>query len=312
MRISFRQADFSALADLWNRYYPKEFAVDAQMLEQQTVGSPLFDWGASAIDVVDDAVLGFVAVKRSAASLYRGPQADTWHLTGLAYQEADTGVDLLSYAKKNLRDRGAFKLAFGGDSRHLFPGCPAAASNLCNFLMVAGFQSGAECFDLERDLKDYESPVEAPTSTQFRVAQPGDQPAIEEFFAAEFPQRWRYDVSDKIAVEGISACIFGAFQESRCVGFALIQDGRQRQPIGGAVWRRSLGEHWCSLGPIGVSSALRGGGIGHALLASALLELKSRGGRRCIIDWTTLKDFYGRHGFVPTRFYRPATLQLED
>lgn len=312
MRVSFRQADFSALAELWNSYYPQEYAIDAAILEQNTVGSPLFDWGASAIDVVDEKILGFVAVKKSAATLYKGPQPDTWHITGLAHHEADTGVDLLAYAKQNLRDRGAYRLAFGGDNRHLFPGCPTAAANLCNFLMVAGFREAAECFDLERDLADYEPPTQPPDGLELRTCKPGDVEQVRTFFEREFPHRWRYDVFDKIGVEGPEACVFGAFQGDRCVGFALIQDAKQRQPIGGAVWRKSLGENWCSLGPIGVSSEMRGGGIGHGLLGKALLELKSRGGRRCIIDWTTLKEFYGKHGFVPTRHYRPATLLLEE
>ena len=91
----------------------------------------------------------------------------------------------------------------------------------------------------------------------------------------------------------------------------MIQDWRHKMPIGGAVWRLSLGEKWGSLGPIGVATQERGRGLGHALLGSALINLKQRGVRQCIIDWTTLDDFYGKHGFEVSRRYKIASLKLE-
>jgi hypothetical protein len=45
-------------------------------------------------------------------------------------------------------------------------------------------------------------------------------------------------------------------------------------------------------------------------LGEALSELKRRGVRPSIIDWTGLVDFYGKHGFEPTRRYREMSLTL--
>jgi predicted N-acetyltransferase YhbS len=53
---------------------------------------------------------------------------------------------------------------------------------------------------------------------------------------------------------------------------------------------------------------VRGFGWGGALLAAGLMELQRRGVQRCIIDWTTLADFYGKHGFEKSRIYRSAKL----
>lgn len=311
MRRSFKDADFDALAALWNDFYPPQFRIDPELLRQNTVGSPLFDWGASMIEEKDGRVCAFAAVKRSAAPLYKGPQPDTEHLTAIAFRDPQAGVELLAEVKRVLVDRGVQKLAFGSDSRHFFPGCPIDHRGLCSFLMVEGFVEGDEAFDLERDLRDYTIPVTIPEGVDFRPAVEADHDALVAFFDQEFAGRWKYDVLDKIRVEGYD-CVYGAFRDGECIGFALLQDWRHRQPIAGAVWRNDLGEHWGSLGPIGISSRLRGGGIGHGLLGKALEEQRNRGVHRCIIDWTTLKDFYGRHGFEVTRVYRYHLLTLSD
>jgi GNAT superfamily N-acetyltransferase len=309
MLLSFRHADFDALVQLWNSYYPAEFSMDVATFKSKTVGHDLFDWGASAINVRDDEILGFVTIKRSAGDLYAGPNIDVFHLQSIAYKEADSAVDLLSHAKQVLKNRGAQALAFGMDNGHFFPGCPEEFHSLRSFLMVNGFEEGPVSFDLERDLVDYSWPKGLPEGAEFRVMRPEDVPAVTAFFDAEFPARWKFDVFNQVKIEGPQTVMAGFIGE-RCVGFALIQNEGAKNPIGGAVWHNSLGPNWCSLGPIGVAKDIRGMGLGDGMLAAGLLELQRRGGRRCIIDWTTLGDFYGRHGFTPTRRYVAATLQL--
>ncbi len=312
MRISFREADWEALARLWADFHPDQYRVDADLLRMNTVESPVFDWGASAIEVVDNETLGFVAVKRPASpKLWPGPHTDRYHLCALAYREPEIGIDLMAQAKQTVRNRGGNELVFGMDSRHFWPGCPDECQNLCSFLMVEGFEKSGGHFDLERDLADYDVPVKEIPTVKFREATEADVPALTAFLSKEFPGRWRHDVLDKVKLEGAASTCFGAFEADRMLGFALIQDWRHKLPIGGAVWRASLGEKWGSLGPIGVSKDERGRGLGDALLGSALQNLKKRGAQRCIIDWTTLEDFYGRHGFQITRRYKTATLKLD-
>lgn len=313
MRIDFRNADIDKLVALWNTYYPDQFQVDSQIFRQNTVESPTFDWGASAIEVCDDEIWGFVAIKQSPnPKLYAGPNSDTSHVSALAYTEPEVGIDLLHGAKQLLKNRGVHQLLYGMDSRHFFPGCPDDAAKLCTFLMVEGFEKSGGHFDLERDLADYVNPVRPLGGIQFREATEGDMTSVKQFFAAEFPDRWRYDVMAKISAEGIGNTLYGAFDGSRMIGFALLQDWRHKMPIGGAVWRCSLGERWGSLGPIGVAKSERGRGVGDALLGEALSNLQHRGVRRCIIDWTTLEDYYGKHGFEITRRYKRASLRLAD
>lgn len=309
MKRSFRDADFERLAEFWNKFAPDRYRIDADLLRLKTVKCPVFDWGASTIEEADGEILGFASVKKSAAQIYKGPDKDHYNLSMIAYCDPQFGVDLLSDVKRVLRDRGAAKLTFGTDSGHFFPGCPDDFRPLYDFLTIEGFVDGGECVDLERDMPDYRNPYSIPEDAEYRPVEKKDLGRLVAFLEREFPGRWRYDVMSKVEVEGPDCC-FALFRNDQIDGFALIQDWNDKEPTGGAVWRADLGEKWGSLGPIGTSESLRGKGYGHALLGEALCQLRDRGVKRCIIDWTGLADFYGKHGFETTRRYRYMTLTL--
>jgi GNAT superfamily N-acetyltransferase len=221
-------------------------------------------------------------------------------------------VDLLAEAKSILRNRGVTSLVFGQDSDHFFPGCPVAVPTLCSFLMVEGFETSGEHFDLERDLGDFEIEVQLPPNAEVRRLNPNESEELFGFLESEFPGRWKHDVSMKVRVEGIENSVAGLLVDGRIHGFALIQDFSHRKPICGGNWHLDLGEHWGALGPIGIAKNRRGTGLGMAMLVGALHCLKQRSVDRCIIDWTHLADFYGKAGFQVTRTYRNAVLPLSE
>lgn len=310
MRILFHRANFDLLADCWQSALPEKYWVDAALIRQNSVECPVFDWGASIIEQSPLGVEGFVIVKNSASRLYKGPEKDASHLCAIVSKEPSIMVDLLEETKALLRARGKSKLVFGQDSRHFFPGVPEECAHLSQFLQVEGFRPTTEAVDLENDLTTFEYSKKLPDGYEFRQMAAQDEPALEKFLIETFPGRWRYDVHAKLKADGPS-CIFVAAQGERIVGFALIQNSAQTLPIGGAVWKHSLGENWGSLGPIGVSEEVRGKGVGGALLGTALLHLKGQGVGRCSIDWTTLVDFYGKFGFQVSRRYMGAVLPFE-
>ena len=230
MRILFHRANFDLLADCWQSAFPEKYWVDAELIRQNSVDCPVFDWGASFIE------------------------------------QSPLGVE--------------------------------------------GFRPSNEQVDLENDLATFNYDKPLPTGYEFRPMRSGDEDALEEFFVRVFPGRWRYDVFAKLSVEG-PQCVYITKKGDRIEGFALIQTSAQKMPIGGAVWKHDLGEHWGSLGPIGVSEDVRGTGVGGAIMGAALMHLKSLGVRRCTIDWTTLIDFYGKFGFEVSRRYMSCALPLE-
>jgi len=310
MRLLFHKADFDLLAECWRNTFPEKYWVDAEVIRKNTVECPVFDWGASAIESSPLGVEGFVIVKRSAEKLYPGPQRDQAHLSAIVSQESTIMADLVTEAKSILRSRGTSVLIFGQDLNHFFSGAPSECRALNDFLVVEGFRPLGETHDLEHDLREYQYERPIPDGFAFRPLEMSDKPALDAFMSANFARRWYYDVRRKIEVEG-PECIFVAERDGAVEGFALLHDWTAKLPIGGAVWRHSLGPNWGSLGPIGVSEDIRGKGVGGALLGLALQHLKERGVHRCIIDWTSLVDFYGKFGFTPTREYHQYSMVLE-
>lgn len=317
MLVGFHYARFEDLAGLWNRCLPEAYRVSAELLKAHTVDCPLFDWGASVIEVDDDAhPLSYVAVKRSAASLYSGPDPDRSHLTAIVCADPKEALEMLAYVKANLRDRGVYELTFGQDYLHFFPGCPADLSGIRDLLTIEGFEPGGECHDLSQDLADHK-PLKSAAETIARdrlevgFLKEGDCSELSRFMGAEFPGRWDYDVMAKTRAEGMQA-VAGLWSHGSLAGFCLTQDSSHKDYIGGAVFHGGLGEHWCSIGPIGVAKSIRGKGLGDALLDGTLELLRSGGKRQCVVDWTGLKNWYEKHGFKVSRTYRPFTLKLED
>jgi GNAT superfamily N-acetyltransferase len=312
--MTLESANFGALAALWNRFYPPRYAVDEGMIRLNTVECPVLDWGASQVFEGEGASpKGFVFIKKSACpKLYKGPDPDQAHVSAIAFEDPVIGVDLMAAAKRNLRNRGVYRLVFGQDCRHFFPGCPEDFPVLRDFLRVEGFEETAPSFDLERDLADYRPPTaDLPGDVAFRPLTDLDRAGLEAFLDTEFPGRWKFDTLSKADAEGDLAFVHGLFVMGVIQGFAVTQDASQKLPMAGAVWKQSLGPNWGTLGPIGVAAAQRGRGLGHALLGRALEDLQRRGVKRCLIDWTTLDKFYGAHGFSVERRYMGYALRLD-
>lgn len=311
MTKDWRSVSVDSLLARWEEFYPQRYWVSAETFSTNTIDSPLFDWGASLVmPDQEGGILGFVSFKKPATRFHKVADPDAIHLNAIAFTEPSVGVDLMGEAKRMLRDRGVSRIIFGTDSRHFFPGVPTDFQALIDFLTVEGFEISGNQVDLEHDLANYELPKPLPTDVEFRPLSAGDHDSLMSFLESEFPGRWKYDVAWKIEKEGRYDGIFGLIHDRRVKGFAVLQDGRDKFPIGGAVWNRDLGENWGSLGPIGVAASTRGSGWGGALLGAGLMHLKNKGCRRTIIDWTTLVEFYGKHGFEVTRTYQSARLDL--
>jgi predicted N-acetyltransferase YhbS len=312
MIIDWREADLDQVLSLWNSFHPERYRIDLDVLKMNTVDSATFDWGASVLDIdFEGLVRGFVSIKKAPSAFHKVGDPDAMHLSAIAFTEPSFGIDVLSEAKKILHQRGISNLLFGMDSRHFWPGVPVDFPMLNDFLTIEGFSISGEYFDIERDISDYQPPRPIPTEgVEFRLLTADDHGSMVKFFDREFPGRWRYDIIWKIEKEGGYNGLVGLIYKGEVHGFATIQDKTTRFPIGGAVWRNELGEDYGALGPIGVSQAVRGFGWGGALLSAGLIELQKRGCKQTIIDWTTLGDFYGKHGFEKSRLYRSAKLTI--
>ena len=316
MESSFHDFEVDRLLQLWDRFFPARYRITAELFAQNTTQHPLFDWGASRIVTEGDEVVAFLAVKRSPnPSLFPGRFQDIAHVSALAFRQPIDAAGIMASAKSILRDRGISHLVFGGDCGHFFPGVPEEATWLTNFLAVEGFEFGSLAYDVERNIATYHPPKwlesELTIGRDFTVrrAVASDRAELAAFLSKEYPGRWTFDTIEKWD-EGDHNDIFLLVKGQKIEGFAVTQTAASAKLRAGAVWHRELGESWCALGPIGIASSLRGQKLGHLLMARALEGLRDAGGENCIIDWTTLLDFYGAHGFEKSRTYTKYSLPL--
>lgn len=290
--------DLPAFADAWAGIYGERFRISAADIQRQALDHPLFMAEASGGNGH-----AWIALKRPPQGrLFIGDRSDRVHITAWAGSSWEAMNEVLQQALVRAQCGDA---VFGQDHDHIWPGAPQHL-----WPKFDGWSLSGDAHDVERNLEGYE-PYEgclAPLTgdTLVRQARSEDSRALEAFLAEEFPGRWHYDGMRKLRSEPEELDLL--FRGEECIGFSITQSPSTAHPVSGAMWRHSLGENWRTLGPIGVSAKVRGQGLGHALLGASLQRLAQSGGKRCLIDWTTLVDFYGRHGFESARKYRTAIL----
>jgi GNAT superfamily N-acetyltransferase len=263
------------------------------------------------LEFLDGVLAGFVCIA-SPAKPYRLNDT-TGHLRLLAvhpnFQRQGIGSRLLVWAEQTLVSRGANRVVIGTEPHHYFPGIlldkrlpitleiETPENALLEFFARRGFEISTNVSnDLAREL-DTLPPLELPSHA--RIVQ-ADVEDVLEFVRQEFPGRWVYDTN--FVLQQAEHQHLALEVDGRVMGFALI--GLRSDPVilPSSLW---LTED-CGLGPMGVSSALRGQGLGLALLIAAMHKLKARGGTRMGIDWTGVQAFYQKAGFEVVRRYRHA------
>jgi GNAT superfamily N-acetyltransferase len=169
-------------------------------------------------------------------------------------------------------------------------------------------------WDVARSLRDYPagqswrgyvspSSAQRQTDAAVRPARAGEEDALLAFFRREFPGRWRFEFEEFLR-EGGRVSDYMLLWTGRGVdGFCQLTFGDSLRPLDRFFMHR-LARLWGQLGPIGVSWDCRGKGYGAALLDAGLRRLRDHGVDGCVIDWTTLLDFYGKFGFQPYREYK--------
>ncbi len=227
-----------------------------------------------------------------------------------SHQRRGIGGNLLAWAETWLADQGARFVTPGGSLRPFAPGLPLDTGAV-PFFHAAGYadQRAPKVWDVARDLSDYTPPSSLrETPSQARPAQPGQEEELLGFLRREFPGRWTFEAEEFLRDGG------------RISDYMLLWtdqgvDGACRLTFEDSVWPMEryypydLPRPWGQLGSIGVSQARRGQGLGLALLDAGLRRLHNCGVRGCVIDWTTIVDFYALAGF---QIYREwATLVKE-
>lgn len=228
-----------------------------------------------------------------------------------AAQKQGIGTALFTWAEQWLSNHRR-KVAIFGASQHPFaPGLPVELNHL-PFLTQRGYQTDRTCWDVSANLAMYETPEfltkgHPELAGMVRPAQKGDEAALLTFLRREFPGRWCFEFEEFLREQpGASKPRVSDFMllwtERGVDGYCQLTFEDSRRPLE-RFFPYALPRPWGQLGSVGVSADARGRGYGLAVVDAGLRRLRDNGVNGCVIDWTTIVDFYGKFGFERYREY---------
>ena len=204
------------------------------------------------------------------------------------------------------------RIVVGGGLRPYTPG-PLADTPAVPFFLANGYEFGDDAYewDVARSLSDYQPPPLREVAASARPAQPGQEEQLLAFLAREFPGRWHWLAERFLAEGGRISDYMLLWTQEGVQGACRLTFEDSRWPID-RFHPYGLMRPWAQLGSIGISAHLRGQGLGLTLLDAGLRRLHNGGINGCVIDWTTLLDFYAICGFSPFRKWAQLRRTLDD
>lgn len=285
----------NAIVSVWNAACGDEFAIGPRAarfnVQPNTgilqAGRVVFDGGQP---------IGFVIAKADTRSRLGWVEA----LAVIpSHQRRGLGGQMMAWAQTWLTAQACVKIRMGGGIRPFAPGVPLAL-NTQPFFARLGYAKIKSDWDVARDISNYTPRGVYPN---IRPARAGDLPALREFFARSFANRWQYEF-EELARDGGDISEYVILRTERGVdGFAQTTFEQNSYRPMDRFFMRGLPRPHGQLGPLGVSADLRGKGYGMAIIDAAIAHLQARGAKGCVIDWTDLLGLYAKFGFAPLHEY---------
>jgi len=303
-----KSAHAASVAAIWTAACGRDLAISQEAASydlQPCAGAS----HAGILALVGGRPIGFVLTSHLGEEPEASPPEMGWVDAIAVLPEAQrqgVGNVLLDWAETWLQDQGCKYWTIGGSIRTFAPGVPAKLGSE-GFFLGRGFLSPPDysrVWDVARDLQDYDTPSTARRGQGFgvRQAEEADAPLLHEFLKREFPGRWRYEFEEFWRGGERLSDYTLLWTDSGIEGFCLLTFEDSVRPMD-RFFPWSLPRPWGQLGTVGVSRTRRGQGLGAVLMDGALQRLRAAGVRGCVIDWTTIVDFYGKFGFTPYREY---------
>lgn len=299
---------------LWNSNFGEQYHITENMLITKAFkDKDLFLDGSFLIYDADEPA-GFIISKINSCGL-PGYEDCAW-ISSMAVdsglQGRGYGKALYQMAEDALLKAGVKKIFLGGECNNFFSGIPQPTAHSIGLFEKQGYtinREEHEHYDLMADVSAidfeiYNTAVNCDVIYYSKALESSESEQLDKFFKESFPGRWEFEVMGYLKFGGAPENIVVLKQKDEIVGFCKINISSSADDA--LLYGPSRG----SLGPIGVNESVRGKGLGKKILLDSLKILKLRGAHNVIIDWTVLKDFYGRFGFTPWRSYRGAYKQF--
>ena len=309
--LNFNPTDpdhLDAFVKIWNDAYPPDLNLTLNLARynlQPLAGRVL----AGQIAVESNRPVGVVIASHAPELDF--VSAGTGWLDALAVAgHADPNANavrtsLLDWAEGWLRERGCQSAHVGGGLRCFAPGLFDELEQLPFFLDRGyQFEENPTVWDVARSLADYTPPAALrEVDAAVHPAQPGQVDALLAFLRREFPGRWRWECEQFLSDGGRPSDYMLLWTERGVDGCCLLTFEDSLRPIE-RHYPYALPRPWAQLGSVGVSADVRGRGYGAAVVDAGLRRLHNNGVNGCVIDWTTIVDFYDKFGFEKYRAYQ--------
>ncbi|HET6597947.1 MAG TPA: GNAT family N-acetyltransferase [Anaerolineales bacterium] len=214
-------------------------------------------------------------------------------------QRQGIGTELLLWAECWLQEKGCTRIRIGGNLRPFLPGLPYGMRENAAFFAKHGYQPPAGQpyeYDIARCLKDYQPKYSKPAHVVVSPMQPGEEHLLLDFLHREYPGRWEFEAREFVKNGGRASDFLLLRVHGQVQGFCRLTLSDSERPIE-RFYPQRLPQPWGQFGPLGLSKAVRGQGLGGYLIDTAALHMQSLSVDGCVIDWTSLVDFYGKFGF---------------
>jgi GNAT superfamily N-acetyltransferase len=217
----------------------------------------------------------------------------------LSVQRLGIGSELLTWAESWLKEKGCKRIRIGGNLRPFLPGLPYVMRKNAVFFEKRGYQCPSRQpyeYDIARSLKDYQSIYQEPANADLTPMNSGEEHLLLDFMHHEYPGRWEFEAQEFVKNGGRAADYLLLRVDGEIQGFCRLTLPHSERPIE-RFYPQRLPQPWGQYGPLGLSKAVRGRGLGGYLIDAAACHLQSLGVDGCVIDWTSLVELYGKFGF---------------
>ncbi len=314
---------------LWSRALGDRYSLREEVLRATLERDPEHRPGDALVAWDGGLAVGFGYV-----GIVRGADPETAAHRGRAWLQAvvvdpgrrrrGLGRSLVRRLAEVADEQGITQIDCGGGFFYLWPGLPADLPDARPFAEALGFTVHDRIWDLRGEVAGLTGDAEAAAivaaaGLAIGAARDADRGALLAFIRDEFGGEWWHDIrwfldeggdpADLVLLRDAGALATGA---APIAGFARIHTPASR-PIGWPMYWADLRPPAAGgLGPIGVASAVRGRGLGRALLTLSLARLRDAGLTDVVIDGTTLLGFYGQLGFAPWMEFLEARATVRD
>ncbi len=311
------------VVDLWWRAIGDRYPLREEVLRACLEGNPNYRPGDAVVAWQDDRAIGFgyLGLLRESEPETAAQRNRGWLqavVVDSARRRSGIGRRIVGELVEVAQRAEISSLACGSGFFYLWPGLPADLPDARLFAEALGLVIGERTWDLRGSVAN----LTADTAAGELVAREGmrvvaageaDRQRLLGYIVREFGGEWWHDTRWFLERGGDPGDIVLLLDPGDAiVGFARLHTPLTR-PIGPPLfWTARRPPASGGLGPIGVSEALRGRGLGRALLALALARLRDASLSDVVIDCTNLLGFYGPLGFEPWIEYVNATGDVRE